>query len=75
MEEERGLGSRLERLNWPGLAISALLGLFVIFLVALFGFQGAGLLGRLTGEETVTPTPGQVSQATGTPPACLAWCW
>lgn len=67
MEEERGLGNRLERLNWPGLAISALAGLFVIFLVALFGIQGSGILGRLTGEATPSPTPGEVSQATGTP--------
>lgn len=64
MEEEAGFGSRLERLNWPGLAISAIVGLFVIFAIALFGIQGPGLLDRLTGGPT---PPGQVSIATGTP--------
>jgi hypothetical protein len=66
-EGGRGLGSRLERLNWPGLAISAVIGLFAIFLVALFGLQGPGLLDRLIGGATPSATPGEVSQATGTP--------
>lgn len=64
IEEPGGLGSRLERLNWPGLAISAVIGLFAILLIALFGIQGPGLLDRLVGGPT---PPGEVSQATGTP--------
>jgi serine/threonine-protein kinase len=64
IEEPGGLGGRLERLNWPGLAISAIIGLFAILLIALFGFQGPGLLDRLIGGPT---PPGEVSQATGTP--------
>jgi len=67
IEEGGGFGSRLERLNWPGLAISAVIGLFAILLIALFGFQGPGLLDRLLGGGTPSPTPGEVSQATGTP--------
>jgi serine/threonine-protein kinase len=43
------------------------LGLLAIMLFALFGLQGPGLLDRLIGGPPLTATPGEVSQATGTP--------
>lgn len=55
----RGVGARLERLNWPGLALGAVLGLIVIVMVVGLGIQGPGLLNRLIGDPT--PTPGAVS--------------
>ncbi len=64
-DEDRG--GRLERLNWPGLAMAAVLGLLAIALVAAFGIQGPGLLDRLIGGPNPPATPGEVSQATGTP--------
>ncbi len=65
-EAETGLGSRIERLNWPGLAMTAIIGLLAILLVVVF-MQGPNLLDRLTGGSTPPPTPGQVSQLTETP--------
>ena len=65
--EARTLGTRLERLNWPGIALSAVMGLLAVVLLVSFGIQGPGLLGRLTGGATPTPTAGLVSQLGGTP--------
>ena len=66
-DEEAGIG-RLERLNWPGLAMAAVIGLLTIGLVVItFGFQGPGLLDRLLGGPNPPATPGEVSQVTGTP--------
>jgi serine/threonine-protein kinase len=67
MDEEAGVGGRLERLNWPGLAMAAVIGLLAIALVLAFGIQGPGLLDRLVGGPNPPATPGEVSQATGTP--------
>jgi serine/threonine-protein kinase len=64
--EEAGIGGRLERLNWPGLAMAAILGLFAILLVVAV-IQGPGLLDRLVGGPNPPATPGEVSQVTGTP--------
>ena len=64
-DEDRG--GRLERLNWPGLAMAAVLGLLAIALVVTFGIMGPGLLDRLVGGPNPPATPGEVSQATGTP--------
>jgi len=60
-----GFSGRLERLNWPGIALGAVLGLAVLLMVVGLGIQGPGLLSRLLGEPS--PTPGLVSQATVTP--------
>ena len=60
-------GSRLERLNWPGIALAAVMGLFAIGMLLAFGVQGPGLLDRLAGGANTTPTPGLVSQVGGTP--------
>lgn len=65
-----GFGGRLERLNWPGIALGAVLGLAVILMVVGLGIQGPGLLSRLLGEPS--PTPGLVSQATMTPDSAAA---
>ena len=59
------IGGRLERLNWAGIALSAVLGLLAIFLVVGFGIVGPGLLDRLMGAPPATP--GVVSQVTATP--------
>lgn len=69
-DEPHGIGGRLERLNWPGIALSAVLGLAVILMVVGLGIQGPGLLGRLVGEPS--PTPGTVTNATLTPAAAVA---
>ncbi|MFN8464242.1 MAG: serine/threonine-protein kinase [Caldilineaceae bacterium] len=63
-EDRRG---RLERLNWPGLAMAAVLGLLAIALVVSFGIMGPGLLDRLVGGPNPPATPGEVSQVTSTP--------
>jgi hypothetical protein len=67
MDEEASVGGRLERLNWPGLAMAAVIGLLAIALIAAFGIQGPGLLDRLVGGPNPPATPGEVSHATGTP--------
>ena len=63
-EDRRG---RLERLNWPGLAMAAVLGLLAIGLGRAFGIMGPGLLDRLVGGPNPPATPGEVSQVTSTP--------
>ncbi|MBK8049779.1 MAG: serine/threonine protein kinase [Anaerolineales bacterium] len=63
--EPEGFGGRLERMNWAGVAIGAMLLLTLIGGIVLFGATGAGLLDRLAGQPT--PTPGQVSLASATP--------
>jgi serine/threonine-protein kinase len=62
-----GIGGRLERLNWPGIALSAVLGLVALFLLVSLGIQGPGLLERLVGPPVPPVTPGEVSQLPGTP--------
>jgi serine/threonine protein kinase len=66
-DEEEERGGRLERLNWPGLAMAAVIGLLAILLVVAYGIQGPGLLDRLVGGPNPPATPGEVSQVTGTP--------
>jgi eukaryotic-like serine/threonine-protein kinase len=67
VDEDAEHGGRLERLNWPGLAMAAVIGLLAIALVVAFGIQGPGLLDRLVGGPNPPATPGEVSQVTGTP--------
>ena len=67
MDDEEESGGRLERLNWPGLAMAAVIGLLAIMLVVAYGIQGPGLLDRLVGGPNPPATPGEVSQVTGTP--------
>ncbi len=67
MDDEEESGGRLERLNWPGLAMAAVIGLLAILLVVAYGIQGPGLLDRLVGGPNPPSTPGEVSQVTGTP--------
>ncbi len=57
-EQQNGLG-RLERLNWPGIALAAVAALIVIFFAVGIGMSGPGLLERLAAEPPIEPTQGQ----------------
>ena len=39
-DDNEGMAGRLERLNWPGIALAAVIGLLAIILVASIGIQG-----------------------------------